>query len=67
MNRLSVLLALTAPLSSAFVLPEGPWEHHWAVIVAGSPRGVRFEISNADAARLPGDDDGPVVLPGALR
>ena len=21
--------------ASAFVLPEGPWEHHWAVIVAG--------------------------------
>ena len=21
--------------TSAFVLPEGPWEHHWAVIVAG--------------------------------
>ena len=36
MTRLSVLLALAAPLSSAFVLPEGPWEHHWAVIVAGS-------------------------------
>ena len=36
MTRFSVLLALVAHLSSAFVLPEGPWEHHWAVIVAGS-------------------------------
>ena len=32
--RLAVALA-AAPLN-AFVLPEGPWEHHWAVIVAGS-------------------------------
>jgi hypothetical protein len=35
MTRFSVLLALVAHLSCAFVLPEGPWEHHWAVIVAG--------------------------------
>ena len=35
MTRLSVLLALAAAPLSAFVLPEGPWEHHWAVIVAG--------------------------------
>ena len=26
-----------------------------------------LEIFEADAARLPGDDDGPVVLPGPLR
>ena len=26
-----------------------------------------LEIFEADAARLPGDDDGPVVLPGTLR
>ena len=35
MNRLSLLLAVAATPLSAFVLPEGPWEHHWAVIVAG--------------------------------
>ena len=36
MNRLYILLSLAAAPLSAFVLPEGPWEHHWAVIVAGS-------------------------------
>ena len=42
-------------------------------VVAVAVRPVRsivvtaLEIFEADAARLPGDDDGPVVLPGALR
>ena len=33
----------------------------------GSRCAAALEIFEADAARLPGDDDGPVVLPGALR
>ena len=37
-------------LSSAFVPPEGPWEHHWAVIVAGVAA-QRPKISNAAAHR----------------
>ena len=31
-----LVAALAAVPLNAFVLPEGPWEHHWAVIVAGS-------------------------------
>ena len=31
-----LVAALAAAPLNAFVLPEGPWEHHWAVIVAGS-------------------------------
>ena len=38
-----------------------------AVRPASSSRTVVTAISKADAARLPGDDDGPVVLPGTLR
>ena len=30
-----LVAALAAAPLNAFVLPEGPWEHHWAVIVAG--------------------------------